>query len=65
MGFKTQHENGSAPIQLFPRAMNDAVLRAGALYIEGFMQMYCWSGCWFFKKHFEAIHVLYSVQWDS
>lgn len=27
--------------------------------------MYCWSGCWFFKKHFEAIHVLYSVQWDS
>lgn len=44
MGFKTQHENGSAAIQLFPRAMNDAVLGAGGLYIEGFMQMYCWDG---------------------
>lgn len=45
-------------IQLFTRAMNDAVLRAGGLYMEGFLQMHFWMGCCFFKKHFEAIHVL-------
>lgn len=52
MGFKTLYKNGSAHIQLFTRAMNDAVLRAGGLYVEGFMQMYFWVGCCFFKKHF-------------
>lgn len=48
MGFKTQYKNDSALIQLFTRAMNDAVLRAGDLYIEGFVQVYFWVGCCFF-----------------
>lgn len=58
MGFRTRYKNGSAHIQLLTRAMNDAVLRADGLYTEGFVLMYFWVGCCFFKKHFEAVHVL-------
>lgn len=52
MGFKTLHKNGSARIQLFTRAVTDAVLRAGGLYIEEFMQMDFWVSCCFIQEAF-------------
>lgn len=41
--------------------MNDAVLRAGGLYIEGFVQMYFWDGLLFFLRSILKLYMFVCV----